>query len=185
MKSNPWLTVCAALLLAGCGRVSVPDVAQLVEPEPVKIHGTPPPGSDPSACFGQDASPAIIETVTEQIMLQPAQIAASGEVLYPAVYKTETRQAIVRERRELWFETPCSTELTPEFVASLQRALKARNVYRGPITGEMSARTRIAIRSFQKPQGLDSAILSKAAARQLGIVNYGPVPENSRKIGPD
>jgi hypothetical protein len=148
-----------------------------MEPAPVRTHATPPPGSDPAACYGQDATPAVIETVTEQIMLQPAQISVSGEIQYPAVYKTETRQAIVRERRELWFETPCENKLTPEFVASLQRALKARGQYRGPINGEMTARTRHAIRAYQKPQGLDSAILSNAAAKQLGLIAYEVAPK--------
>ena len=90
--------------------------------------------------------------------------------------------AVVEERRELWFETPCRSEMTPEFVASLQRALKVRGHYQGPISGEMTARTRRAIRSFQKPQGLDSAILSKAAARQLGLVAYGPIPEGWKRV---
>lgn len=178
MNRSNCLACCAAvLLIAGCGRVAVPDVAQLMEPEPVKTHGTPPPGMDPAACLGQDATPAEIETVTEQVMLQPAQISATGEVTYPAVYKTEIRQAIIKERRELWFETPCSAALTPEFVSSLQRALKVRGVYRGPINGAMTARTRMSIRAFQKPQGLDSAILSKAAAKQLGLVAFGEVPD--------
>ncbi len=173
------LALCAALLLAGCGRMAVPDVAQLVEPAPVRIHGAPPPGMAGAGCFGQDATPAEIETVTEQVMLQPPSVSVDGTVLYPAVYKTETRQAIVKERRELWFETPCTQDLTPEFVASLQRALSVRGHYRGPINGEMTGRTRAAIRAFQKPQGLDSAILSKAAARQLGLVAFGEVPEST------
>jgi len=155
----------------------LPDVARLTEPAPMRTRAAPPPGADPEACYGQDVSPAVIETVTEQVMLQPAQIDASGAVLYPAVYKTETRQVIVQERRELWFETPCERDLTPDFVASVQRALKARGLYRGPVNGEITARTRRAIRAFQKPQGLDSAILSKAAARQLGLISFGAVPE--------
>lgn len=172
------LASCAAVLFAaGCGSIGVPDVAQLIEPEPVRTTGTLPPGSDPNACFGQDATPAEIETVTEQIMLQPPSVSVDGKVLYPAVYKTEVQQQITKERRELWFETPCTAELSPDFIASLQRALKVRGVYRGPITGEMSARTRHAIRAFQRPQGLDSAILSKAAARQLGLVAFDTVPE--------
>ncbi len=86
------------------------------------------------------------------------------------VYKLETRQAIVKERRELWFETPCEDQLTPDFLASLQRALKARGHYHGGITGQMDSRTRRAIRHYQAPQGLDSGILSLAAARKLGLV---------------
>ena len=167
----------AALMLSACAQSGLPAVARFGEPDPVTTRGTPPPGSDPTACYGQDATPAVIETVTEQIMLQPPSVSTDGTVLYPAVYKTETRQAIVEERRELWFETPCSADLTPDFIASLQRALNVRDYYRGPINGEMTARTRRAIRAFQKPQGLDSAILSRAAARQLGLVAFHAVPE--------
>ena len=56
------------------------------------------------------------------------------------------------------------------FIASLQRALGARDLYRGKISGEMDNRTRASVRRFQKPQGLDSGILSLAAARKLGLV---------------
>jgi peptidoglycan hydrolase-like protein with peptidoglycan-binding domain len=34
----------------------------------------------------------------------------------------------------------------------------------------MDARTRAAVRAYQKPEGLDSGILSLAAARRLGLV---------------
>ena len=176
MKLSLILPTGCVLLLAGCAGVRLPDVARLSEPELVTSRAAPPPGRDPNACYGQDVTPAVVETVTEQILLQPAQIDTNGALLYPAVYKTETRQAIVRERTELWFETLCRAELTPELISSLQRALKARGHYRGPINGEMSQRTRRAIRAFQKPQGLNSAILSKPAARQLGLVAFGPVP---------
>ncbi|WP_317055187.1 peptidoglycan-binding domain-containing protein [Roseovarius rhodophyticola] len=108
--------------------------------------------------------------MTQQILLQPAEILDDGTVARPAIYKTETRQQIVQERKETWFETPCASDLTPEFTASVQRALKARGVYRGPITSVMDARTRAAVRAYQKPQGLESGILSLAAARQLGLV---------------
>jgi hypothetical protein len=103
-------------------------------------------------------------------MLQPAELLAAVTRLNPAVYKTETRQAIVRERRETWFQAPCDEDLPPDFTATLQRARQARGHYRGAISGEMDARTRAAIRRFQKPQGLDSSILSLKAAQQLGLV---------------
>ena len=140
------------------------------EPEVVQTLQEAPPGAAPGTCWGKDIRPAVVETVTEQILLQPAEIRDDGTVLRPAIYKTETRQAIVRERKVTWFQTPCARDQTPEFVASLQRALKARALYRGAISGQMDARTRAAVRAFQTPQGLDSGILSLAAARQLGLV---------------
>lgn len=141
------------------------------EPDLVTRIETAPPGAALGTCWGKHVTPAVIETVTEQIMLQPAKITSDGQVLQPALYKTETRQAIVKERRVTWFETPCAADQTPDFVASVQRALAARALYRGPVNGEMDARTRAAIRRFQVPEGLDSGILSLAAARKLGLVS--------------
>lgn len=129
-----------------------------------------PPGAAPGSCWGKHVTPAIIETVTHQVMLQPAEVLADGTVIQPAIFKTETRQDIVRPRREIWFESPCPEELTPEFIASVQRALTARDLYRGPINGDMDRITRAAIRRYQESQGLDSNLLSLAAARKLGLV---------------
>jgi len=156
-------------LLAGCGS-SLPLPSITPEPEVTRQVETAPPGANPNSCWGKHVVPAIYETVTEQIMLQPAEILADGSVIEPAIYKTEVHQAVVRERKETWFETPCSDSLTVEFVETLQRALKARGVYYGALSGEMDARTRAAIRKYQKPQGLDSGILSLAAARKLGLI---------------
>ncbi len=158
------LSACEATLpTAGAGE---PDLVTRIE--------TAPPGAAPGTCWGKHVTPAVIETVTEQIILQPAEITTDGQMVQPTLYKTETRQAIVQERRVTWFETPCAADQTPNFVASIQRALAARGLYRGPANGEMDARTRAAIRRFQAPEGLDSGILSLAAARKLGLVSVKP-----------
>nr|WP_224380286.1 peptidoglycan-binding domain-containing protein [Roseovarius carneus] len=140
------------------------------EPNLVQTLAEAPPGAAPGTCWGKVVTPAVIETVTDQIILQPAEVLSDGTVTSPAVFKTETRQAIVQERKVTWFETPCAADLTPEFVATVQRALQARGFFRGGITGLMDTRTRAAIRRFQAPEGLDSGILSLAAARSLGLV---------------
>lgn len=129
-----------------------------------------PPGAPEGSCWARDASPAVVETVTEQIEMQPAILGTDGKVLSPAIYRTETRQAIVKPREDTIFEIPCASAQTPEFVASLQRALKARSLYRGAITGVMDGRTRAAVRGYQKPLGLDSGIVSMSSARSLGLV---------------
>ncbi|MEM5475889.1 peptidoglycan-binding domain-containing protein [Pacificibacter sp. AS14] len=135
-----------------------------------------PPGADPDACYGRHTTPAIVETVTEQVLVQPPQIDSDGTVSYPAIYRTETRQDIVRERKELWFETLCAEALTPQLVASVQRALAARGIYDGQVNGKFDRATRRAVAAYQKSEGLDSEILSLAAARKLGLVEM-PRPE--------
>jgi len=147
------------------------------EPPATRLFQPAPPGAPPGTCWGKTETPALIETVTEQVIVQPAETGADGAVVSPAVYRTETRQQIVRERRETWFETPCPEVLTPEFVASLQRALAARGLYRGAETGEMDRATRAAIRRYQAPDGVDSGILSLEAARRLGLVAMARAPD--------
>ena len=157
----------AGLMLAGgLAKVALAEVSHIGGPVAA------PPGAPEGTCWGRDETPAVVETVTEHILVQPAEIAADGSVRSPAVYKTKTRQQIVRERQELRFETPCPPLMDEDFVASLQRALKARGHYRGAITGQMDRATARAVRRFQGPLGLDSGVLSMKAARKLGLVAY-------------
>lgn len=165
------------LLAAGLLPACAESLADGGEPGIVQTLAEAPPGAAPGTCWGKVVTPAVIETVTDQIMLQPAEVLDDGRVVTPAVYKTETRQAIVQERRVTWFETPCAVDQSPEFVSTVQRALKARDLYRGPVNGQMDGRTRAAVRRYQAADGLDSGILSLAAARKLGLVAV--------ELGPD
>lgn len=163
----------AGLLLGACQTGGGPGVsAPTGQATTVLPNADAPPGAKPGSCWARDVTPAVVETVTDQVLLQPAQVTDTGQVLAPAIYKTETRQQIVRERKELWFETPCPQVMDETFVATLQRALKARKMYWGAITGQMDRPTRRAVRRYQADQGLDSGILSMAAARKLGLVAY-------------
>ena len=167
--TRPILSAVALVVLAACAPVAR-DPGAIGEPPVTRLSQSAPPDAQPGTCWGKSVTPAIIETVTRQVMVQPAEVMADGTVARPAIYRTETRQDIVRERRDIWFQTPCPALQTPEFIASVQRALQARGHFRGTITGEMDARTRAAVRRYQRPQGLDSGILSLAAARKLGLV---------------
>jgi len=122
-------------------------------------------------CFARDTTPAVIETVTEQIIVQPAQVRSDGSVESPAVFRTVTRQRILRERREVEYETPCPNVMTAEFKASVQRALLARGYYRGQIDGNLTGRTARAIERFQADQGdIETETLTLRSARALGLV---------------
>jgi hypothetical protein len=126
-------------------------------------------------CWAQQTRPAVIETVTEQVQLRPEQRdPATGAVLRPASYRTEIRQQIVSDRVEEWFRTPCPETLTPELIASLQRALRARGFYRGLATGVLDTATERALRAYQTPRGLASSTLALATARELGLISWQP-----------
>lgn len=162
-----------ALGLAACAPVpGVPDGAQDVQKGPGEIDGYSlapeivtraepgPPSTIPGECWAHDVLPAVIETVTEHVETTPG------------VFTTVTRQQIVHDSRPVWFRAPCPAQMTPDFIASLQRALKARGLYRAPLTGAIDGVTRHAVRRYQAALGLDSAKLSLGAARQLGLAAY-------------
>ncbi len=122
-------------------------------------------------CFSRATTPAVIETVTEQVLVQPAVVRSDGTVQSPAAFRTVTRQQILRERREVEFETPCAAIMTPEFIASVQRALLARGYYTGAISGQIDTRTGRAIERFQTDQGdVHTTTLTLRSARTLGLV---------------
>ncbi|WP_225028818.1 peptidoglycan-binding domain-containing protein [Xinfangfangia pollutisoli] len=159
-------------VLAACVATALPDPAARADfsAELIDLRGRAgPPKGPEGACWQSDIRPAVIETTTEQVLVRPESRAADGSVV-PAVFATETRQEIVSDRGTVWFRAPCAAEMTPDFVATLQRALKARGLYLLPLTGSLDAPTRDAIRRYQRARGLDSDQLSLAAARDLGIV---------------
>ncbi len=179
------------LLLAAIGglsacQVSAPDdttgFTSVIEPTThsgaagVQVtRGIGPPNADPQSCYGREIDPAVIETVTEQILVEPEQLDRNGNVRRPAVFVTATEQRIVEDRTETWFETPCAMQAAdPDYIATLQRALAARGHYSGPITGVLDRATVRGVRAYQEPQGLDSGVLSLAAARQLGLSVWDP-----------
>lgn len=177
-----WIILAAACGLAACQSAPPEDnFTSVISPSTnsgsggVQVsRGVGPANADPQSCYGREIEPAVIETVTEQIMVEPEQLDRNGHVRRPAVFVTATEQRIVEDRTETWFETPCAMEGNVDYIANLQRALAARGHYDGTATGVMNHATVRAIRAYQLPQGLDSGVLSLAAARQLGLSVWDP-----------
>ena len=159
------------LLIAGCAERA--PVSRFAEPELVAMQeDVTPPEAKPGICHSRDNTPAQIETVTEQIQVAPPELAEDGRVLTPAIYNTVTSQRIIQDRTRVWFETPCPQTLTPDFIIALQRALGVRGFYPGAPTGLLDEPTQRAIRKFQAGLGLNSNVLSTAAAKRLGLIVY-------------
>ncbi len=156
--------------------------------EPDVTRAPTAPGSDPvvdpigplahpatvdastGTCYARTITPALIETVTEQVIV-PEVLGSDGAVVSPATFRTDTRQEILRERREVEFETPCNSILTPPFIASVQRALIARGYYDGPISGQLDTKTSAAIERFQIAEDdVHTSTLTLKTARNLGLV---------------
>ena len=79
-------------------------------------------------------------------------------------------KAPVAGQEPVRFETPCPPLWTAEFVSSLQRALKARGIYNGEVSGMLDTVTHDAIRVYQMTHGLNSDVLSTDHARALRLV---------------
>ncbi|WP_299283389.1 peptidoglycan-binding domain-containing protein [uncultured Tateyamaria sp.] len=168
MRLPPLLcAVGASIALMGCAENAT--VSSAANIDPISL-ATAPPGAAPGTCWGKTVTPAIVETETRTILLQPAQISSDGRVQAPPIYKSEEQQVVVQPRRESWYEILCADDITPDFIASVQRALAARGYYKGPISGEIDGRTTAAIGRYQRDEGLQSSTLSIAAARKLGLV---------------
>lgn len=173
-------TALCAVALAACGAAPEDASAPAV---PAFIAAEIEPGPD-GRCYGRDITPALIETVTEQVLDQPARYDETGALVRQARYRTVIRQQITRERREVSFETLCPPAYTPEFVSSLQRALRARGVYSGPISGVMDAPTGRAVQDYQRGDGPDSPLLWIGAARALGLVELSAAQIDALNAGP-
>lgn len=158
-------------LLAACTHAPPQDTPPRAHFSALEAARVPaPPDAPKGTCWARDASPAVIETVTEQVIEQPAVLNADGSVQSPAIYATETRQEIVEPRREHVFETLCAGRITPGFIASLQRALQARGLYDGPISGVITPLTETALRRYQRAQEVETGLLTMRTARELGLV---------------
>lgn len=157
----------AALLLTACSESGV--VASTDNIDPVTVASAPPDAA-PGVCWDKTVSPAVIETVSRKVLVQPAQISEDGRVQSPPLYTDETVQEVIEPRRDSWYEVPCAADLTPEFIETLQRALTARDFYRGPITGTLDQSTKDAVQQYQMSEGIDATMLSVAGARKLGLI---------------
>lgn len=148
------------VLLAACGPqvpVSAPRELDLAA-EAIRGEASRPPPGPAEACWGRDTIPAVIETetVTRQVS--------------PDTYRSESRQRMLRDTETVWVRTPCYDQLTPDTIATLQRALRARGYYLGALDGALTPETMTAMRRFQAEHGLDTKILSLRAAQMLGLV---------------
>lgn len=180
------LTVCA--VLAGCTGAEappgqdrpVPEAAPIIAPPANSLAGEwlkSRPGPEAKGCFTEERRPAIVETVTEHVLVDPEERdPKTGAVTNPARYRTTTQARIVSGGGRMWFATVCAAQMTTARIAVLQRALWVRGLYAGPLDGQMSPATREAIRRYQTQRGLLSAELSLRAAREMGVVSWLETP---------
>lgn len=165
------------VFLAACATGSPEALAPDLTPLTLAEDSVPPPeGAAPGACFARDRTPMQIETVTESMPVLDALLVGDGSVQTPATARIQTRQRVADGGVELLIRTPCSSQMTPDLIRTLQRALKARTIYSGAVNGTMDGPTRSALRRYQTQNGLDSAILALSTAQALGLIAYDRPP---------
>ncbi|MDF1728943.1 MAG: peptidoglycan-binding domain-containing protein [Sulfitobacter sp.] len=165
------LLAAALLGLAACDGAGLVSRAPALEPGVFAPTRDGPADAPPGTCWGRTVSPAVIQTVTEQIQVKPARTNPDGTIAELPVFRSETHQQIVTPRVDSWFETPCEEARTPEFLSSLQRALQARGLYAGPVSGTLTEETRAAVQQYQRTNGgPDSPVLALETARALGLI---------------
>jgi len=162
------LILLSTLALGACQSSQPTDMAQRGDTVQPRLAGSAQAG-----CWATDAIPAPGDMVMDEVVITPARTDARGRVTEPAVIAWRERMAESGVSEERLFAVPCPEQMDAEFVASLQRALKVRGLFAGEVNGEMNEDTLSAIRAWQRPQGLDSGVLSLDAARNLGLVALG------------
>ncbi|SIS68845.1 Putative peptidoglycan binding domain-containing protein [Roseivivax lentus] len=126
---------------------------------------------DPAGgCYATERTPAVYEQVPGQVLVEPEVRAEDGTLVRAPIYRNAPVPRLVRPREEVRFPAPCPPAYTPEFIATLQRALTARGYYGGAITERLDPQTRAAVAAFQRDRGLDSDKLALETARDLGLI---------------
>lgn len=106
---------------------------------------------------------AEYKTMTRRVVDTPAMVRT---VPVPAVYRDEVKSEIITPARTERVEVICEASAVPDFIKSLQRALRARGLYDGEIDGKSGPATRAAIKEYQSGA---SEILTIESARSLGL----------------
>lgn len=116
-------------------------------------------------------TPAEYKTIRTQLLVTPPE---EKRIPVPAEYQTVTSQVLVSEGKAEWKSILCQTNTTPAVVQEIQRALAARNFYRGKITGTINRETSAAITAFQQANGLATGGLTIETVEKLEVsVNKG------------
>lgn len=110
--------------------------------------------------------PARYQTVKVQKLVTPA---SERRIVIPARTKTVTSQVELAPAKLEWRQVLCQTNMTPQIITSLQRALKREGYDPGFIDGIVGPSTIRAIESYQTDQGIDRGGITYEALQLLKV----------------
>ena len=87
----------------------------------------------------------------------------------PAEYKTITRQVKVSPSKTDWRRVLCETNVTPEIIFKIQKALDAKGFNPGPMDGVYGNSTKMALENFQSKNNLPRGSLNYETIQALGV----------------
>jgi hypothetical protein len=110
--------------------------------------------------------PAKYKVVHSRELVSPAT-AKSIEI--PAKYKVVTKKIKAKNSSLSWEPVVCKSDLTPQRVMIVQRALKQRGFNPGDIDGIIGLNTQNALTNFQNSNNLLTGALTIESVRALGV----------------
>ena len=171
MTKTTFIAAPLLVLCVSCAQVEVPESDAPTAPQQLNLISEGEIETTASGqCFARTAPPTRTRIIEEQVLVTPGIKAADGTYSSPPIFRNQTRPVTEPIGEGTQFETLCPPEYTPDRVATLQRALKARLAYTGPITSVLDEQTRAAIRTLQLPRGIDSPLIERGLAETFGIV---------------
>lgn len=114
--------------------------------------------------------PAQYKTITVREQVRPAEYQRQ---VGPDRYQKVAHKVLVNPAHMEWREILCETNVTPDVVRALQRALEDEGYDPGPVDGRLGAKTRTALSAFQKANRLASGSITSETVRALGVKVQG------------
>ena len=110
--------------------------------------------------------PAVYKNITVTKLVQPAEV---KRVTIPEKYSSITKRQMVSPSKVVWKKVVCQSHMGLSTVEGVQRALKAKGLYNGPIDGIYGRLTKEAVKAYQKQNGLAVGGLTHETMKSLGV----------------
>ncbi|MDD2389765.1 MAG: peptidoglycan-binding protein [Desulfobacterales bacterium] len=110
--------------------------------------------------------PAQYKTVKVLKEINPADV---KRIPIPEEYQTVSKTVKVDDEHMEWRRILCKTNVTPQLVSKLQKALLSAGHNPGPIDGVIGPRTNAAIKSYQQTKQLATGALTYETIESLNI----------------
>lgn len=110
--------------------------------------------------------PAVYKPIKVTTVIKPAEV---KHIEIPAVYRDVTKREMVEPSRVVWKRVVCQSSITNATITKLQKALKEKGYYKGPIDGIVGPLTRNAVKAYQRDNKLPVGGITYQVLKSLGI----------------